>query len=218
MLWALLCSCFEFQFGELMRLEKGREEMYKGRKHVDSFSFTQTHHQVSSQQPQATPVNQFSISTIKMFQLKTLITLLALGGFSAMAAPTENVPVSEHSGISRREDASVYACEHINYLLGLNTKLTAHHEINFTSNWDNKISDIKNNNKNALKCRWYVNRNCQGSSYHTQEDQKLNDGNGNFNDSISSWKCCHKGGCFGNRVVGNSTEIENSNAEIKAHV
>lgn len=115
MLWALLCSCFKFQFGELMRLEKGREEVYKGRKHVDSFSFTQTHHQVSSQKPQATPVNQSSISTIKMFQLKTFITLLALGGFSAMAAPTANVPVSEHSGISRREDASVYACEHIKW-------------------------------------------------------------------------------------------------------
>ncbi|KAK4654133.1 hypothetical protein QC762_401335 [Podospora pseudocomata] len=143
-----------------------------------------------------------------MFQLKTFITLLALGGFSAMAARPQQMCLSQSTAESLAERMPP----------SMPVRTSTHHEINFPSNWDNKISAIKNNNKNALKCRWYLNRDCQGSSYDAQEDQKLNDGNGNFNDSISSWKCCHKGGCFGNRVAGNSTEIENSNAEIKAHV
>ncbi|KAK4642879.1 hypothetical protein QC761_401335 [Podospora bellae-mahoneyi] len=118
-----------------------------------------------------------------------------------MAAPTANVPVSKHSGISRREDASVFACEHIKWDVPCHIfELTP-------NNCYNKISAIKNNNKNAFKCRWYLNRDCQGSSYDTQEDQKLNDGNGNFNDSSAL-------GSVATREAASATV----NAEIKAHV
>lgn len=30
---------------------------------------------------------------------------------------------------------------------------------------------------------------CQGQAYHNQEDAKLQDGNGFFNDRITSWSC-----------------------------
>ncbi|KAK4194480.1 hypothetical protein QBC40DRAFT_302064 [Triangularia verruculosa] len=119
-----------------------------------------------------------------MFNLKTLVIFVASG--CALAAPAVNGNALE----SRQAMASVYACENLNWNLPCDTfSLTPGACLNVPSNWDNKISSIKNNNKNIYHCVWYDNQNCQGRSYSNQEDAKLNDGNGFFNDRISSWRC-----------------------------
>ncbi|KAK4172177.1 hypothetical protein QBC36DRAFT_315083 [Triangularia setosa] len=56
--------------------------------------------------------------------------------------------------------------------------LSAHKIVNVPSNWNDKLSSIKNNNKNVYQ---YIRI--------ALENANLGDGDGFFNDRISSWRC-----------------------------
>ncbi|KAK5656652.1 hypothetical protein OQA88_4632 [Cercophora sp. LCS_1] len=61
---------------------------------------------------------------------------------------------------------------------------------NLNGEWNDQASSVKAENTNSLDCcTWYEHGNCGGRAYTNQNDAKLQDGNGFFNDRISSWKC-----------------------------
>ncbi|KAK2027794.1 hypothetical protein LX32DRAFT_640627 [Colletotrichum zoysiae] len=55
-----------------------------------------------------------------------------------------------------------------------------------------RISSIRNNDRDDNTCTWYRELNCRGDSYNNQNDGNLADGNGHFNDSIRSLECRRK--------------------------
>ncbi|KAF6824472.1 hypothetical protein CPLU01_10829 [Colletotrichum plurivorum] len=63
---------------------------------------------------------------------------------------------------------------------------------NVPSGWNDRISSIRNDSKSFYTCTWYLDAGCRGQSYANQEDANLADGNGRFNDSISSYSCKRK--------------------------
>ncbi|KAK4176716.1 hypothetical protein QBC36DRAFT_186849 [Triangularia setosa] len=60
------------------------------------------------------------------------------------------------------------------------------------SDWNDNISSIKNQDKTVFYCSWYEHDNCEGQTCGNQEDAKLRDGNGFFNDRISLWSCSYQ--------------------------
>ncbi|KAK0732324.1 hypothetical protein B0H67DRAFT_640607 [Lasiosphaeris hirsuta] len=56
--------------------------------------------------------------------------------------------------------------------------------------WDDRISCIKNISNKDNKCTW--DKGCKGASYDNQEDADLGDGDGRFNEAISSFICVPK--------------------------
>ncbi|VBB79490.1 Putative protein of unknown function [Podospora comata] len=94
-----------------------------------------------------------------MFNLKTTI-LIAMGVLSATAAPA----------MDTSSDSSITA-------------------LNVPGSYNDRISSIRNLDKNRFHCVWYEHSNCGGRSYGNQEDANLHDGNGFFSDRISSWRC-----------------------------
>lgn len=85
---------------------------------------------------------------------------------------------------------------------------------NVPDGWNDQISSIRNDSRSNYRCTWYLlvlhprlrlplrvqellinrfrNINCSGKSYANQDDANLADGNGQFNDSISSYSCKQK--------------------------
>ncbi|KAK4220924.1 hypothetical protein QBC38DRAFT_462039 [Podospora fimiseda] len=55
--------------------------------------------------------------------------------------------------------------------------------------WNNVISSLRNLNRDHTCCRWYDNTGCTGAYYQTEEDDDLGDGDGSWNDRISSYRC-----------------------------
>ncbi|KAK4654116.1 hypothetical protein QC762_401178 [Podospora pseudocomata] len=139
-----------------------------------------------------------------MFSIKALVTLLALGRISVSAAPAA---VDSDTVVALDDTAYVWACQNTNWgqpcrlLEGL-----AGQCIGIPGDWDNSISAIRNQDKGRFQCVWYEHYDCQGASYSNQEDAKLNDGNGFWNDRISSWRCNRKQ--FRTAEAENTTEIE----------
>ncbi|KAK0665416.1 hypothetical protein QBC41DRAFT_232847 [Cercophora samala] len=95
-----------------------------------------------------------------MFNLKTATILLAMGVLSATAAPS----------VDTSADNNIMA-------------------LNVPGSYNDRISSIRNLDKNRFHCVWYEHSNCGGRSYSNQEDANLHDGDGFFSDRISSWRC-----------------------------
>ncbi|KAF6805822.1 hypothetical protein CMUS01_08112 [Colletotrichum musicola] len=125
-----------------------------------------------------------------MVSIKSLLALLAVQAMTAAAAPA---PVSDDPAMELMAQASIYFCSDIrwngecrNHLIDLD-KCT-----NVPSGWNDRISSIRNDSKSFYTCTWYLDAGCRGQSYGNQEDANLADGNGRFNDSISSYSCKRK--------------------------
>lgn len=84
---------------------------------------------------------------------------------------------------------------------------------NVRSEFIDRISSIRNNDRDRNTCTWYryvsismkglyysvtrcltisSERECRGDSYRNQDDSNLGDGNGRFNDAIRSYECRRK--------------------------
>ncbi|KAK4654159.1 hypothetical protein QC762_0062690 [Podospora pseudocomata] len=122
-----------------------------------------------------------------MFNLKNIITLLAVGVLSASAAPAADVPVAEAEPalVDRQISARVFACEHIR---SQGACITFNAPIAQCS-WNDRISTIINQDRNLFRCVWFEHGGCSGRSYANQVDDHLGDGDGYFNDRISSIRC-----------------------------
>ncbi|KAK4176253.1 hypothetical protein QBC36DRAFT_352799 [Triangularia setosa] len=55
--------------------------------------------------------------------------------------------------------------------------------------YENAISSCANMNQEHSICHWFDGYDCQGSQYSTEADANLADGNGWWNDRISSYRC-----------------------------
>ncbi|KAF2681002.1 hypothetical protein K458DRAFT_420920 [Lentithecium fluviatile CBS 122367] len=127
-----------------------------------------------------------------MVSFKSVAAVLAFNVLSATAAPASS-PVEMRGEVNVLAQASIYMCKDIrwngdcrNVLVNLDTCT------NVPSGWNDVISSIRNDSRSNYKCTWYLNANCGGSSYDNQDDANLADGNGKFNDSISSYSCKNK--------------------------
>ncbi|PGH27991.1 hypothetical protein AJ80_00246 [Polytolypa hystricis UAMH7299] len=128
-----------------------------------------------------------------MVSLKAFVALVAVNAVSVMASPAPvPVPAAEAAPAPAAvlAQASIYFCEHT-YWNGAcrNQLVTLDSCANVPSGWNDRISSIRNDSKTYYKCLWYLDANCKGGSYDNQEDANLADGNGRFNDSISSYSC-----------------------------
>ncbi|VBB79537.1 Putative protein of unknown function [Podospora comata] len=122
-----------------------------------------------------------------MFNLKNIITLLAVGVLSASAAPAADVPVAEAEPalVDRQISARVFACEHIRSqgaCVTFNAPIAQC--FNVPAAWNDRISTIINQDRSLFRCVWF-----DGRSYANQVDDHLGDGDGYFNDRISSIRC-----------------------------
>ncbi|KAK0625929.1 hypothetical protein B0T14DRAFT_390766, partial [Immersiella caudata] len=57
------------------------------------------------------------------------------------------------------------------------------------SEFNDRFTSIRNLDKDKGKCTWFEHIGCTGRKYQTDDDQKLQDGNGVFNNFISSVIC-----------------------------
>ncbi|KAK3689896.1 hypothetical protein B0T22DRAFT_481079 [Podospora appendiculata] len=123
-----------------------------------------------------------------MVSMKALAAVLALNAMTASAAPTaEAVQVADRAIAAQ---ASIYFCEHTRWNGACrNVLVNLDRCTSVPDGWNDRISSIRNDSKSYYKCIWYIDGNCQGKSYDNQEDANLADGNGNFNDAISSYSC-----------------------------
>ncbi|KAK4197238.1 hypothetical protein QBC40DRAFT_257247 [Triangularia verruculosa] len=88
------------------------------------------------------------------------------------------------------DSAQIYACQNEQWGEPCQTFVSKVGECtNFDTEWNDKVSSIKNLNTEGTFCAWYKHVNYQGQWYNNQEDAKLQDGNGFFNDRITSWYC-----------------------------
>ncbi|KAK4671696.1 hypothetical protein QC764_0097880 [Podospora pseudoanserina] len=128
-----------------------------------------------------------------MLNLKSIITLLALGVFSASAAPAPGAsPMAEAEQpalVDRQISVRVFACEHIRSQ-GACTTFNAPlgQCYNVPAAWNDRISTIINQDR-QFRCVWFEHGSCSGRSYANQVDDNLGDGDGYFNDRISSIRC-----------------------------
>ncbi|EEU34500.1 uncharacterized protein NECHADRAFT_106577 [Fusarium vanettenii 77-13-4] len=110
-----------------------------------------------------------------MVSLKALCSVLAFKALAVSAAPAAELPKAPSSTAptsagTASAEASAFPWTSAN----------------------DRISSIKNQAKGSYKCTWYIGYNCNGKSYSNQEDANLADGDGAFNDSISSYSCRRK--------------------------
>ncbi|KAI8648233.1 hypothetical protein NCS57_01491400 [Fusarium keratoplasticum] len=111
-----------------------------------------------------------------MVSFKAFCSALAFQALAVSAAPAEEVPKFTPPN-KLQAQASIFYWSNIH---------------NLPKAWNDRISSIKNQAKSAYKCTWYIGYNCNGKSYSNQEDANLADGDGAFNDSISSYSCRRK--------------------------
>ncbi|KAK4656727.1 hypothetical protein QC762_206810 [Podospora pseudocomata] len=64
---------------------------------------------------------------------------------------------------------------------------------NIPAKFDNAISSIANENVDQSDCHWFDGADCTGAQYSNENDQNLADGNGWWNDRISSYRCDYHG-------------------------
>ncbi|KAK3319884.1 hypothetical protein B0T19DRAFT_488114 [Cercophora scortea] len=123
-----------------------------------------------------------------MVSMKAVAAVLALNAMTAMAAPTGEV-----GDRAIAAQASIYFCEHIRWNGACrNALVDLDRCTNVPDGWNDRISSIRNDSKSYYKCTWFIDGNCEGASYDNQEDANLADGNGKFNDAISSYSCRYK--------------------------
>ncbi|KAK0616096.1 hypothetical protein B0T17DRAFT_367999 [Bombardia bombarda] len=130
-----------------------------------------------------------------MFSVKTIVAILAFGAASVAAAPAPAPePVASPAAVGLLAvQSAVRMCKDSEWRGDCKTVLVDLGVCtNISGDYNDKISSIENQSSGNTKCTWYIDGNCNGSSYSNQKDAKLQDGNGKFNDSISSFSCTTK--------------------------
>ncbi|EQB47389.1 hypothetical protein CGLO_13476 [Colletotrichum gloeosporioides Cg-14] len=114
-----------------------------------------------------------------MVSVKLNLILVACAATAAVAAPVNDgsAPV-----LVPRAEVSVFMC----------TDRGFRGDYNVRSEFIDRISSIRNNDRDRNTCTWYRERECRGDSYRNQDDSNLGDGNGRFNDAIRSYECRRK--------------------------
>ncbi|KAK1622331.1 hypothetical protein BDP81DRAFT_334403 [Colletotrichum phormii] len=120
------------------------------------------------------------------------LTLSCLGAFAAMVTA---VPVDDASSLAvfARAEATVFMCDDTRFRGRCRTDVIQTGSCyNVPADFVDRISSIRNNDRNRDNCIWYRERECRGESYRNQDDDNLADGNGRFNDAIRSYECRRK--------------------------
>ncbi|KAK2012047.1 hypothetical protein LZ32DRAFT_692148 [Colletotrichum eremochloae] len=125
-----------------------------------------------------------------MVSFIVLLNLVAVSAAAVVAVVKED---ASGSLLITRAEISVFMCEDKDYN---GQCLTQRVETSFCHNVPvdmiDRISSIRNNDRNDYTCTWYRELNCRGDTYRNQNDGNLADGNGHFNDSIRSLECRRK--------------------------
>ncbi|KAK4207188.1 hypothetical protein QBC37DRAFT_380357 [Rhypophila decipiens] len=108
------------------------------------------------------------------FKFAIIFIMLALGWETMSQEDTPWVLVCEHPNWEGR-------CAYLRARAGDCT--------NVPGDWNDIISSIRNDDANIFQCTWFEDIDCGGSSDDKQENDNLNNGDGYFNDRISSWNC-----------------------------
>ncbi|KAM7220199.1 hypothetical protein V8F06_004341 [Rhypophila decipiens] len=123
-----------------------------------------------------------------MVPIKSIATGLLVLAASAVAAPAPDAAAD----IKARQDTTrVRMCEHP-YWGGecIEPTGTWAQCQNVPAGWDNRASSVKGLTANFyFGCKWFEHFNCEGRMYTNNEDANLSDGDGFFDDRISSWRC-----------------------------
>ncbi|KAK4654112.1 hypothetical protein QC762_401167 [Podospora pseudocomata] len=124
-----------------------------------------------------------------MIAIKFILALLALGTASVLAAPAASIKFSPRQG----NEVSVFACTEARFTGECRMLPTpAEQCFNIDPAWNDVISSIQNLERDRFKCKWFEHQNCEGKEYKNQDDADLTDGNGFFDDRITSWFCERK--------------------------
>ncbi|KAM7194853.1 hypothetical protein V8F33_007051 [Rhypophila sp. PSN 637] len=143
-----------------------------------------------------------------MFSIKSIMAIAAFGMLSASAAPAANG--EEASIVARQNTAYVFACQNIRWGTPCTTFALAPGACtNVPSGWNDNISSIRNNDNGRFHCVWYEHGGCGGRSYSNPEDANLADGDGFFNDRISSIRCNFR------QFLAAAADTEDAEAESK---
>ncbi|KAF4814331.1 hypothetical protein CGCTS75_v013451 [Colletotrichum tropicale] len=118
------------------------------------------------------------------------LILVACAAAAAVAAPVNDgsAPV-----LVPRAEVSVFMCTDRSFRGDcMNDLIQTESCYNVRSEFIDRISSIRNNDRDRNTCTWYRERECRGDSYRNQDDSNLGDGNGRFNDAIRSYECRRK--------------------------
>ncbi|KAE9572052.1 hypothetical protein CGMCC3_g11917 [Colletotrichum fructicola] len=118
------------------------------------------------------------------------LILVACAAAAAVAAPVndDSAPV-----LVPRAEVSVFMCTDRGFRGDcMNDIIQTGSCYNVRSEFIDRISSIRNNDRDRNTCTWYRERECRGDSYRNQDDSNLGDGNGRFNDAIRSYECRRK--------------------------
>ncbi|KAF4895748.1 hypothetical protein CGCF415_v011786 [Colletotrichum fructicola] len=118
------------------------------------------------------------------------LILVACAAAAAVAAPVndDSAPV-----LVPRAEVSVFMCTDRGFRGDcMNDLIQTGSCYNVRSEFIDRISSIRNNDRDRNTCTWYRERECRGDSYRNQDDSNLGDGNGRFNDAIRSYECRRK--------------------------
>ncbi|KAK4442631.1 hypothetical protein QBC34DRAFT_338268 [Podospora aff. communis PSN243] len=124
-----------------------------------------------------------------MVSFRLFLATLASNALLAASAPT----LALRGLASRAPMVQIEFCEKT-YWAG-ECEIVSVEEARCTSvpeGWNDRISSIRNVDRDDFKCTWYLDGDCEGQSYDNQEDADLGDGNGRFDESISSYICVSK--------------------------
>ncbi|KAF3805396.1 hypothetical protein GCG54_00008627 [Colletotrichum gloeosporioides] len=125
-----------------------------------------------------------------MVSVKLNLILVACAATAAVAAPVNDgsAPV-----LVPRAEVSVFMCTDRGFRGDcMNDVIQTGSCYNVRSEFIDRISSIRNNDRDRNTCTWYRERECRGDSYRNQDDSNLGDGNGRFNDAIRSYECRRK--------------------------
>ncbi|KAF0323614.1 hypothetical protein RB213_002024 [Colletotrichum asianum] len=118
------------------------------------------------------------------------LILVASAAAAAVAAPVndDSAPV-----LVPRAEVSVFMCTDRGFRGDcMNDLIQTGSCYNVRSEFIDRVSSIRNNDRDRNTCTWYRERECRGDSYRNQDDSNLGDGNGRFNDAIRSYECRRK--------------------------
>ncbi|KAK2764219.1 hypothetical protein CKAH01_15759 [Colletotrichum kahawae] len=125
-----------------------------------------------------------------MVSVNLNLILVSCAAAAAVAAPVNDgsAPV-----LVPRAEVSVFMCTDRGFKGDcMNDIIQTGSCDNVRSEFIDRISSIRNNDRDRNTCTWYRERECRGDTYRNQDDSNLGDGNGRFNDAIRSYECRRK--------------------------
>ncbi|KAF6833042.1 hypothetical protein CPLU01_05838 [Colletotrichum plurivorum] len=119
-----------------------------------------------------------------------IASIAAVYAVAVAAAPVED---ATGSVLVARAEVSVFMCEDKDFRGRCQSEIAETGRCyDVRGEFIDRISSIRNNDRNDNTCTWYRERACRGESYRNQDDKNLGDGNGRFNDAIRSYECRRK--------------------------